>query len=68
MKKNCLAIDYAKPILFPEEGEYVNVQNFKRLIKALLITCGNFECVLIPSIDNIAFVPNTKKIQRSYYL
>ena len=47
----------------PKDGAYVNVQNIKRLTKALLIIDANFEYVLIPSPDNINFGPNTKKHQ-----
>ena len=59
--KNCLAINHTKPVLLPEENVSVNFQNFKRLTKAPFIIYGDFECVLIPSIDNIYFGTNTKK-------
>ena len=58
--KNFLAINHKKSVLLPEEGEYVNYQNFKRLAKVLFIIYGDFECVLIASTDNIHFVPKTK--------
>ena len=41
--------------------DIVDFQNFKRLIKRPFIIYGNFECVLIPSTNNIDFDPNTKK-------
>ena len=47
----------------PEANEYINFQNFIRLTKAPFITCDDFECVLIPSTDNIDFGPNTKEYQ-----
>ena len=34
-----------------------------KILKAPLITYGDFECVLIPAIDDIDFGPNTKKYQ-----
>ena len=49
--KNCLAINHIKSVSLPEEGQYVNFQNFERLIKPPFITYGDFECVLIPSTD-----------------
>ena len=61
--KNCLASNHTKSVLLPEETEYVNFQNFKRLAKASVIIYGDFECILIPSTDNINFVPNTKEYQ-----
>ena len=39
----------------------VDFQNFKRLIKTPFIIYGNFECVLVPSTNNIDFDSNTKK-------
>ena len=60
--KNCLAINHTKLVLLSEEGEYIDFQNFKRLAKTLFIIYGDFQCVLIPSTDNIDFVPNTKKL------
>ena len=41
--KNGLAINHTKLVLLPEQNEYVNFQNFKRLAKALLIKNCNFE-------------------------
>ena len=49
--KNCLAINHIKSVSLPEEYQYVNFQNFERLIKPLFITYGDFECFLIPSTD-----------------
>ena len=69
--EKCLAINHTKPILLPEEGAFINLQNFKRFTKAPFIIYGNFECVLILSIDNIDFVPNIKKyhvVKMSYCL
>ena len=60
-QQNCLAINHIKSVLLPEEGGFINFENFKRWTKALLIICDDFECVLIPSTDNINFGPNTKK-------
>ena len=34
-----------------------------KILKAPLIIYGDFECVLIPAIDDIDFGPNTKKYQ-----
>ena len=65
--KNCIVIDYTKSVLLPEENEYVDFQNFKRLIKTPFIIYGDFKCALIPSLDNIDFGPNTKRYQ-SYCL
>ena len=31
--KNCLTIYHTKSVLLPEEGAYINFQNFKRLTK-----------------------------------
>ena len=59
--KNCLVIYHTKSVLLPEENEYVNFQNWKRLIKTPSIIYGDFECVLMPLTDNIDFGPNTKK-------
>ena len=59
--KNCLAINHVKSVLLPEENEYVNFQNVKRLTKALFIIYGDFKYVLIFWTDNIIFGPNTKK-------
>ena len=47
--------------LLPEEGAYISFQDFKILTKTSFIIYGDFKCVLIPSTDNIGFVPNTKK-------
>ena len=52
--RNCLAINHTKSI-------YINFQNFERLARAPFIFYDHFECVLIPSTDNIHFSPNTKK-------
>ena len=52
-----------KSVLLSEEGEYVKFQNFKRSTRAPFIIYDYFECVLIPSFDNIDFGPNTKKYQ-----
>ena len=41
--KNCLAINHTKSVLTPEEGQYINFQNFKTLIKAPLMILGDFE-------------------------
>ena len=60
--KKCLVINHTKVLLL-EEGEYVNFHNFKRLAKALFVSYGDFECVLIPSTYNIYFLRNTKKYQ-----
>ena len=49
--KHCVAIN----------PQYVNFQNFRRITKAPFINYGNFICVLIPSTNNIHFVPNHKK-------
>ena len=49
--------------MLPQGNECVNLQNFKILIKARFIKYGCFECVLMPSTDNIDFGPNTKKYQ-----
>ena len=59
--KNGLAINNTKSVLFPEESQYVNFQNFKRLIKAAFIIYGDSEWFLIPSTNKIDFAPNTKK-------
>ena len=61
--KYCLAINHKKSDLLPEEAKHVNFQNSKRLTKAPFITYGGFECVSIPSIDNINFGSNFKKYQ-----
>ena len=61
--KICLAINNTKSVSLPEEIEYGNFQNFKRLTKALFIIYWDFECLLIPSTDNIDFGPDTKKYQ-----
>ena len=58
--KNRPAINHTKSVLLLEENEYVNFQNFERLIIEPFITYGNFECVLTPSIDNFNFGRNTK--------
>ena len=56
MFKNCLAINHWKTVLHPEENEYVNSENCKRLTKAAsFIIYGDFECVLIPSTNNLDF-------------
>ena len=57
----CLVINHTKSILFAEEDEYVHFQNFKRSVKALVLICSDFECVLIPSTCNVHFVPNNEK-------
>ena len=59
--KYYLAISHIKLVLLPEEGQYVNFENFKKLIKAPFIIFGDFGCVLIPSTNNIYFRLNTKK-------
>ena len=56
-------INHTKSVLLPEENEFMNFQNFKRLTKAPLIMYGNFECALIHSTDSIDFGPKTKKYQ-----
>ena len=61
--KSILAINHTKSVLLPEENQYINFQNFKRLAKALFQMYGDVECVLIPLTDNIDFGPNTKKYQ-----
>ena len=61
--KNCLVINITKSVLLTEENEYVDFQNFQRSIKASFIIFGNFECTLIPSTDNINFVPSTRNIK-----
>ena len=58
-----LAINHTKSVLLPEEGEYVNFQNLKRLLKLPFIIYGDFECVLIGLTNNIDFGPNSKKYQ-----
>ena len=61
--KKCLAVNHIKSVSLPEEDASINFQNFKRLTKAPFIIYGDFECVLVPSTDNINFGPNTKKYQ-----
>ena len=61
--KDWLEIILTISVLLPKENEYVNLQNFKRLKKATFKIYGDFECMLIPSIDNIGFSSNTKKYQ-----
>ena len=61
--KNCLAISRTKSVLLPEEGQYVNFQNFKRLTKSPFIIHGDFERVLISSTNTIDFGPKTKEYQ-----
>ena len=61
--KNYLAINHTKSILLPEENEYANFQNFKRLTQVSFIIYWDFECVLIFSTDNINFGPHTKKYE-----
>ena len=61
--KSCLIISHTKSVLLPEENKYVNFQNFERLTKASFIIYGDFECVLIPSTDNIDIGPNAKNYQ-----
>ena len=63
MWKNGLAINHIKSVLLPEEGRYVNFQNFKRLAKASFIIYVDFEFVLITSSNSIDSGPNTKKHQ-----
>ena len=67
--KICLAINHAKPVLLPEEGAKISFQSFERSTKAsfmiydyvswFIIVINDFECVLIPSTDNISFGQNT---------
>ena len=59
--KKIVAINHTKSLLISEENEYINFQNFKRLTKVPFILCGDFECVLISSTDNIDFGPKAKK-------
>ena len=61
--KNCVVINHTKSVLLPEEDACIIFQNCKRLTRAPFIIYGNFECVLITSIDNIDVGPNTKKYQ-----
>ena len=46
-------MSHTKWLLLPEEGAYINFQNLKRLAKAAFIIYGDFECVLVPSTDNV---------------
>ena len=46
-------MSHTKWLLLPEEGAYINFQNLKRLEKAAFIIYGDFECVLVPSTDNV---------------
>ena len=55
--KYCLAINHPKSVLLPKEGVYITFQNFKRLTKGPFTICGDFECILLPSSDNIKFGP-----------
>ena len=61
--KNCFANNHIKSVFRPEQGQYINFKNSKRLIKGPFIIYGDFECVLIPSNDNIDFGLNTKEYQ-----
>ena len=54
---------HTKSVLLPQENACINFQNFKRLTKAQFHIYDYFECVLIPSTDNIDFGSNTKKYQ-----
>ena len=41
--KNCPAINLAKSVLLPKEGEYANFQNFEGLTKASFAMYGDFD-------------------------
>ena len=42
------------------QGAYIYFRILKKLSEAPFIIYGDFECVLMPSTDNIDFGPNTK--------